>query len=141
MITWVMVANRQGARIFVRNERKLGLVGEFDQAAGKRGSAGEDAPRPHHTPDRHGHGHEAAASAHEHSAEVFAKELAGELKSGRAQQHVTQIILIAEPHFLGILRHELDAPTARLVTSSVPKDLVHATIDDIEAHVNTAVPV
>lgn len=141
MSTWVLVANRTGARIFVRNERKLGLVNNLDHASGKRMDQDIEAGVPHRTFDQHGKAHHDGSSPHEHSAESFAKELAAELRVGRSQKHVDRIVLIAEPHFLGLVRHELDDATAHLVTASVAKDLVKLDVKELEAHVNEALPV
>jgi protein required for attachment to host cells len=71
----------------------------------------------------------------------FAKDLAAELRLGRTERHVDRIVLVAEPHFLGLIRQELDDATSRLLASSVPKDLVKAGIEEIEARVNDILPV
>jgi protein required for attachment to host cells len=136
MATWILVANRTGARIFVRAARKLGLVSEFDHPAGRPRDTDIEVGRAHRTFDRHRQGNDPRSSPHEHSAEDFAKALAAELRVGRTERHVDRIVLVAEPHFLGLIRSELDDATSRLLASNVPKDLVKADVKEIEARVN-----
>ncbi|HEX7670523.1 MAG TPA: host attachment protein [Polyangiaceae bacterium] len=140
MATWVLVANRTGARIFVRGGRKLGVVGQFDNPSGRRTDEDIEAGQPQRTFDRHGRGHDPRSSPHEHAAEAFARDLAAELRSGRTERHVDRIVLVAEPHFLGLLRHELDEATSRLVASSVAKDLVKCDAHELEPYVNDVLP-
>jgi protein required for attachment to host cells len=64
-------------------------------------------------------------------SERFASEVCKELSSARISGRCTRIHLIAEPGFLGLLRHEFDEPTRRLVASELPKDVVRNRPDEI----------
>lgn len=66
-----------------------------------------------------------------HLAERFASQVCKELASARVAGRCTRIHLIAEPGFLGLLRHQLDEPTRRLVASELSKDVVRSRPDEI----------
>lgn len=72
--------------------------------------------------------------AHELAAEHFAAELASELGAARTGNQVTSLVLVAEPHFMGLLRAALDKPTAALVERTIDKDLVGLSLEAIDAH-------
>ena len=69
-----------------------------------------------------------------HVAEVFAKQLAGMLEEGRVGQRYGRLVLVAEAHFLGILRSVLSRETSALVTAFVNKDLVHVKTYEMPEH-------
>ena len=46
-------------------------------------------------------------------------------------QHFQQLILIAPPKFLGLLRKELPGPLDQLLTRSIDKDLTRASVGKI----------
>jgi protein required for attachment to host cells len=53
---------------------------------------------------------------------------------------VQRIVLVAEPHFLGLLRAELGGETAALVTATVPKDLYAVSEADVLGHLDGVLP-
>lgn len=67
---------------------------------------------------------------HEIVADRFARELALTLESGRTHGNFDNLILVADPHFLGKLNHALSKQTAALVIGTLGKDL--GRIDDRE---------
>jgi len=72
-----------------------------------------------------------ATSPKDHEAQNFAKLLAKHLKDMHSDQHFEQLILIAPPHFLGMLRKELPKTLERLVERTIGKDLTTASVEDI----------
>ncbi len=54
----------------------------------------------------------------------FAKTIGERLERARVNGECEQMVLVAAPTFLGMLRKELSPQTARLVTAEVDKDLV-----------------
>jgi protein required for attachment to host cells len=138
METRVIVANNAQARIFsshdvlnhlaeeeafIHSESRLKNQGLVDDAAGKsRGPHGSLDP---------------ATSPKEHEAETFAKLLVKHLKSMHDERHFDQLILIAPPHFLGLLRKELHSPLDRLIDRTVHKDLTTASIEDIIEYIKS----
>ena len=67
----------------------------------------------------------------EKEAEFFAKEVATYLRDARTQGKADEIILIAEPRFLGHLRDKLDKTTMKCVTQTIDKDLSKASEEEI----------
>jgi len=76
-----------------------------------------------------------ATTAKDHEAQNFAKMLGRHLKELHNQRHYENLILIAPPRFLGMLRKELPAPLDQLVTSTITKDLTTASIEDIIGYI------
>ncbi len=81
----------------------------------------EETHRP--AEQHHGEGGSAARdSARGHAATVFAHDLAERLRVGRNQQAFRDLVLIAAPRFLGMLRDALDHATAAMVRGTLDKD-------------------
>ncbi len=80
--------------------------------------------------DQHG-SLDPATDARMVEAQAFAKLLGKHLKELHNQQHFDQLILIAPPRFLGLLRKELETPLDKLVTQSIDKDLTTASLEEI----------
>jgi protein required for attachment to host cells len=59
----------------------------------------------------------------EHGVEVFAKEIGRYLEQARTQHRYDELVVIAPPKFLGVLRKELDKEVEKLVADELPKDL------------------
>ncbi len=71
--------------------------------------------------------------------ERFARRLAARLLQLRQQDRVEELVLIAEPRFLGLLRRELPAALRDMVTREVARDLTAAQVEPI-AEVAFALP-
>lgn len=130
--TWVVVAHQAGARFFERTFESEGkpllLVRELEHAEGRKKNSELDSDRAGEsfTGMRGNTGRRAMGreeSAHEHLAATFAKKIAHELDSARKANQIDQLILVAEPRFLGVLKGALDTHTARLVKTTLTKDL------------------
>lgn len=68
-----------------------------------------------------------------HETQRFAQRLAKRLAELRIAHPVTKVYLVAEPHFLGVLRAELDEATRRCVSGEVHRRLINETNADILA--------
>lgn len=79
-------------------------------------------------------------TAHDHVVEKFTREIASHLQRARAEGAFEQLILVAEPRFLGGLRGALDAPTAHKVVASVTKDLAAVRSTNIAQHITDVLP-
>jgi protein required for attachment to host cells len=142
MSTWVLVAHRTGARLFEHKGRKLELLRTIENPAGRIEDHDLETG-PQRTFDSHAQGRHAAdrgGSLHERAATTFAHELAKLLEAGRSGSGVQRIVLVAEPHFLGLLRAELGGETAALVTATVPKDLYAVSEADVLGHLDGVLP-
>jgi protein required for attachment to host cells len=140
---WILVAHRGGARLFEskQTDKDLSLLDDIPHPQGRLKSKDMGTDKPGRSVDSHGTRHalvqeqEPAA----HVAELFSKHLARLLDDGRLQRRYDQLVLVAEPHFLGILRAALSAETAALVTAAVSKDLGHVASRDIARHLSDTI--
>lgn len=136
-MSWILIANRTGARIVDKQGVNLTLRETIFHEAGRQRDRDVESDRPGRAFDRMAGGRHALTSSetpHDHDAKLFARELADRLRAGRTQQHVERLVLVAEPRFLGFLREALDDATARTVIATVPKDLAEVPLSDIARH-------
>ncbi len=126
MGTWIMTADRAGARIFERDGNELTMVEHIAHEEGRLRSSdlGSDQPGRSFDSSKPGrHSMSKSESPQEHLAVQFAKSLANKLRDGRVQHRYTRLVIAAEPGFLGLLRGALDNQTQRLVVREVPEHL------------------
>ncbi len=125
---WVVVANAGRADIYSRH-KKRGPLEVVQCLAEDQASAKEQelvADEPGRTFDSGGHGRHAMEPRHtekDHLLTSFAQRIAQSLESARKASRFDQLIIIAAPAMLGELRHQLDEPTASLVTMEFDKEL------------------
>lgn len=128
MVTWIMVAHRAGARLFRSRgpgapldlimtiphpegralDRELGTDKPgrlFKIGSGGRADVGQDT------------------GGTDQIANRFASDLAGILEEGRTHQSFDNLILVAEPKFLGKLRNAITHQTMLKVIATLGKDL------------------
>ncbi len=118
MKTWIVVAHRGGARLVdVDGNDKLRV---FENLVAP---ANESVPRAPDSGSGHGErGHQVRESARGHAAAMFANDLADRLRSGRNANQYEELVLIAAPRFLGLLRDALDSATTTKVRGTLDKD-------------------
>jgi protein required for attachment to host cells len=136
MKTWVVVAESSRARLFsvVNRVSPLSEVEDFCHVEGRAKDQDMDSDRPGRAFDSMGenrHAMDRSVDAKRHEAEMFAKRIAERLEAGRVEGRYTQLILIAAPEFLGVLRHNLNPGTAKLVSSPIDKNLVQKSETEI----------
>ena len=125
--TWIVVADRGRARILSRPDdpgEPLDVVVAMEHA---------DAGQPMHeqVSDQAGYfrGRSASLDAGDPQtdfrhkiAQEFAREIVKHLEDGRQQGRFGNLILVAAPLFLGVLKSQLGDPLAKLVKRSIDKD-------------------
>jgi protein required for attachment to host cells len=137
--TWVVTAESSRARIFAI-EKRISPLREIEDMANPLGRAQEqaiDSDRPGRAFDSAGEGRHAMerqVDARHHEAILFAKRIAERLDHARTQSQCDELILIAPPEFLGMLRQQLNAQTTKLVTRTIDKNLVQKDEADIRAY-------
>lgn len=136
--SWIVVADAARARVFEREGAKDALheatnfvhgesalhAGDL-RTGGKGGTISNSSGRSFRRSEPH-------ATPQETNAERFAKEIAEHLRQGRTREAYGSLILIAEPRFLGRLRANIDAETAKRVRFTIDKNLVESPVDRIE---------
>jgi len=119
--TWILIGDGSHARLFQADdaEHPWRLVRKIDREHSREKTDRNDS-----------HG--------DHGEQGFARQLVGELETGREQGLFARLVLVAPPKFLGQLRGELHAPLAALVTKSVDSDYTHMAEGELAKHVNIA---
>jgi protein required for attachment to host cells len=64
----------------------------------------------------------------------FARRIARRLDEARRRNEYEQLIVVAGPPFLGLMRRELSGPTRQRVVHEIRKDLVHSPMAALRKH-------
>jgi len=64
----------------------------------------------------------------------FAKRISRRLDEARRKGEYDELIVVAGPPFLGLMRKELSRPTRERVVHEIRKDLVHSPVESLRRH-------
>ena len=124
--TWVLVADASEARLF--ETEKIGTsmhcIKEFSHPESREKGSDLASDRPGHYQSK-GTGHGAFAEhtdPKDYEADRFAGELANELEKGRTANEYKRLVLVAAPHFHGLLNTHMNEHTRALVVNDIQKD-------------------
>ena len=123
---WILVANAAHAALFAKpgRSRRLRLLQEFTHPASRKKAVDLVTDR-NGRYEATGNTHGAFTSATEPKRTEmmhFARELAGMLEHGRATNQYQRLVLVASPHFLGMLLGRLTPAVQALLSDTVKKD-------------------
>jgi protein required for attachment to host cells len=127
--TWYLVGDASRAFLFQRTKHNQPptLVKEFSHDASRAHESELVSDRQGRNQNSSGGGYSVALSEKTSPKEVeagsFAKELSHYLSSAHNKQEYNKLILVAPPHFLGLLRGEFNQNVTKSVTASADKDL------------------
>jgi protein required for attachment to host cells len=146
--TWVVVAHQAGARIMEHRAgfgKNLTFVSETPNPDGRKRNHEIDSDRAGstYTATRGLTGQRAMGqeqTAHERVVDNFARELADQIDRARTEHRFDDLILVAEPHFLGRLRHALPKTSLHTVKASVTKDLAAVSWNEVADHISDVLP-
>lgn len=137
---WILAAESSRANIYALESRIQPLI-EVESFAHSEGRAlvqDMTSDQPGRSFDSNGLGGRHAVGKEvdpkHHEAQIFAKRLADRLDEGRTHGSFDELILIAPPAFLGLLRESLNAQTSKLVGRTLDKNLVQAGEQSIREH-------
>lgn len=143
--TCILVADSSRARLFI-SETATSSLSETETLV-------HPASRQHTrelTSDLPGRDHDANFSGHHdmdvkidpHDQEVlnFAGKIIEHLKRGLSTNLYSNIIIVAEPSFLGALRNKMDKTTHKCVSLEIDKNLVKHSLDEIRGHLPKRLP-
>lgn len=137
MKTWVVVADAARARVFDVEGKTKALVEIMDlshpaslQHASDMASDAPGMSSVKGMPSKFGM--EEIVSPKEEEAIRFAKQVAEALQAGLADYE--RLYLIAAPHFLGLLRKDLDQAVHAKIVKEIDKELTKHSLEDIRAH-------
>jgi protein required for attachment to host cells len=80
-----------------------------------------------------------SADYHREAAENFAREIARRLEADANRNAFDQLVICAEPRFLGFLRGAMPKRLEGLVVGEVHKDLAQSRLEEIRTHVLAAI--
>jgi protein required for attachment to host cells len=139
---WLLVADAAKARLF-EMPRKGGSLTEIACYTNPNGRS----PGQHPEHGRQGRTQESASSARhaiephtslrEKHALQFADLLRDAIRQGRLDDQYDQLVLMAPPRFLGVLRDRLDDQTLKCVTAEVGSDLLALSPTELRAYLPT----
>ena len=124
MAVWILVANGCKAFLYqtkhLRN-KELSLLATFDHPESREKD--QDLVSDHQGKLQTGHGARSAYEAHdpkEIEIENFAKQLSRHLDAGRKQNKFEKLLIIAHPHFYGLIHKNLGKKADNIL--HLPKD-------------------
>lgn len=133
--TWILIANASQARIYQTHkpllfkanghgEDHIELIAEFSHDASRRKTGDLVSDRNgNYQVGPMGHGTFAESSDPKQvEAERFAKQLVEQLNSGRVAGQYDDLVIVANPHFRGLLNKHFTRHLTRLVSQSIDKD-------------------
>jgi protein required for attachment to host cells len=137
--TFILVANRTLATIFASHgqHEPLQIAEQIENPRGRLQSSELEEDRPGRSFDRGGHGRHALSSeesARDRVEHNFAGQIAELLEQRRNEGVFDQLVLIAGPKFLGMLREAISEPTRKLIKAELNKELIAPTQEDIRKH-------
>lgn len=138
--TWILVADRQRARIFATDSRNAPWqeLTDLVHTEARLPERELQQDRPGRTFDSHGpgrHALETKRSPREQEALYFVGQIVEHLRKAHSNNEFSRLVVCAEPRLLGLLREAMPAPVAAAIVEEVHKDLTqlkHA--DEIRAH-------
>lgn len=128
---WVVVASSTRCRIFAQHTHSgpLEPVAELDHPEGRLRARDFASDRPGRSFDSAGNGRHAMGqpvNAHEQENIRFAKTVATKIDAARKKDRFDRLVLVADPRFLGHLRHGLSPATRQRLTTELQKNLADA---------------
>lgn len=87
------------------------------------------------------HGVGADRRPRSHEAVLFARRIIEVLERAQQQAQFGELVLVAEPHFLGLLRAALPASLRAALIAEIHKNLLHVPRHELMTHLAAALPV
>lgn len=126
--TWILLSNASRARLLARQDtaRSVSVIEELIHPASREKGMDLVSDRPGRVQQSAGT-HERSAMEpptppKEVEAERFARALAERLERGLNEHAFSRLVLVAPPHFLGLLRQQLGKEVAKCLVMSLDKD-------------------
>ena len=136
---WYLIAQRAGARIFEQEgiKSELHLIRRFENPEGRLRTNELVSDRQGRSDSSGSAGHIAVGgddAQRNHVLDTFAHKLGSFLESEAEHNSFMSLVLVAEPHVLGVLKSAMGTGTSRLLRDSLAKDLIHVSDHDMAAH-------
>ena len=142
--TWVLVADASQAHVLQIHslDGPLTAVPDLDMVAtdthGFARDLNSDRPgRSFASADNRRSAMEPHEDPHQAAKDRFARTVADRINRACTARQFAQLVVIAPPHMLGVLRHTFSEPVRAATAAEIDKDLVKADRADILAHVKS----
>lgn len=147
-VLWIVTANAGRAHIFSQENpsARLEKVDELINDKSSKVTAETESDKlGQHAASKSGHstgaptqpsGYQPNQTPAEHNTEVFAHRVCRFLLQGYQDGHFKQLVLIASPEFLGVLRSTLDQRLVDIVTCEINKDYTNCSLKELSEHVH-----
>jgi protein required for attachment to host cells/ribosome-associated translation inhibitor RaiA len=137
-ITWIAVCNRAGARIFKKQFHDVELFHSLDYPLGRERTRALRTDKPSVSRMNFAagggttHRMTGGKDPHEELAVAFSKTVGAYLKNAFQKKQFEHLVVVAEPHFLGLIKLSLDKKVQASVSQWVAKDLVRFSIFNVK---------
>ncbi len=143
-LTWIVVADSARARIFTADTPTSPLeeIEDFSHAEGRLHDREitSDLPGKIKSAGGGGHAFEQPTDPKKHEADTFAHQVAQFLEDAHNANRFEQLLIIAAPSFLGLLRNHLPEPIKKLVRFELDKEITMHSAADIRQHLPEYLP-
>ncbi len=143
-LTWILVADSTRVRIFTAGTASSPLeeIEDFSHGEGRLHDREmtSDLPGKIKSVGGGGHAFEQPTDPKKHEADTFARDIAQYLEEAHNANRFEQLVLVAAPAFLGLLRKQLPEPIKQLVRVELDKDITMLSIADIREHLPQYLP-
>lgn len=135
---WILVANQAEAQIYSsdRLPGNLSLVEVLGNAEGTARARDLVSDAPGRAYDSHGSGRHAIepnTGVKEEQRRRFVKEMVERLQTARVKGDFDQLVLLAAPAVLGVIRKTLNPELEKTVIKEIPKDLIGQGVEKIQS--------
>jgi protein required for attachment to host cells len=142
--TWVLVANASRAHLYAteRIGEKMTCLKDFTHLESRAKGSSLASDRPGHYQSK-GTGHGSMgdpADPKYYEANRFAGELASRLNAGRKANNFRRLVLVAGPHFNGLLNAHLSEHTRAMVENVIQKDFTQYNERELPARLKKNIP-
>jgi protein required for attachment to host cells len=138
---WVVVADQSRARIFAMDSPSAPMreIEDMLHPAGRqpaRDLKSDRPPRLFRGKREASHPVEAKVDAKEQETINFARRIADRIERARTQSELAELVLIAPPDLLGVLRAALSPPATKHLVQTLDKNLVRETEAEIRKYLS-----
>jgi protein required for attachment to host cells len=143
-LTWILVADSTRARIFTADApaSPLEKIEDFSHVEGRLHDREmtSDLPGKIKSAGAGGHTFEQPTDPKKHEAEAFAHRVTQYLEDAHNANRFEQLLIVASPAFLGLLRNHLPEQIKKLVCFELDKDITMQSAADIRQHLPQFLP-
>lgn len=143
-LTWILVADTTRARIFTADTPSSPLeeIEDFPHIAGRLHDREitSDLPGRIKSADGGGHAFEQPTDPKKHEIDNFAHHIAKFLEDAHNANRFEQLMIVAGPSFLGMLRSHLPEQIKQLVRFELNKEITMLSAADIRQHLPQYLP-